>query len=148
MGKMQTQSASTVRVLPIDGPHFTTGRIRQTVAYIYNARCFCGSKCHHNSIENDYCGSKPGLSPPLLILALTLSLTLRMLLNLTLTLLTLLTIRSHRFPVPVRLAIKSNLTSWCDQILSKHALNSANCSIYVQIRAEKVFTWIVVEIIV
>jgi len=32
--------------------------------------------------------------------------------------------RSDRFPVPVRLAVKLNLTSWCDQILSKRALNA------------------------
>jgi len=37
------------------------------------ARCFCGSKCRHNSIKNDYCGGKPGLSPPSLILTLTLN---------------------------------------------------------------------------
>jgi len=35
---------------------------------------FCGGKCCHNSIENDYCGGKPGLSPPPLILTLTLTL--------------------------------------------------------------------------
>jgi len=38
------------------------------------ARCFYSGKCCHNSIENDYCGGKPGLSPPLLILTLTLTL--------------------------------------------------------------------------
>jgi len=38
------------------------------------ARCFCSGKCHHNSIENDYCGGKQGLSLPLLILTLTLNL--------------------------------------------------------------------------
>ena len=54
------------------------------------ARCFCGGKWRHNSIENGYCGSKPGLS--LLPLILTLTLTLRTLLSLTLTLLTLLTV--------------------------------------------------------
>jgi len=55
-----------------------------------DARCFSSGKCRHNSIENDYCGGKPGLSPPSLILTLTL--TLKALLNLTVTLLTLLTL--------------------------------------------------------
>ena len=31
---------------------------------------------------------------------------------------------SDRFPVPVRLAVKSNLTDWCFQNLSKRALNA------------------------
>jgi len=31
---------------------------------------------------------------------------------------------SVRFPVPVRSAVKSNLTDWCFQILSKRALNA------------------------
>jgi len=31
---------------------------------------------------------------------------------------------SDRFPVPVRLAVKSNFTNWCCQNLSKHALNA------------------------
>jgi len=31
---------------------------------------------------------------------------------------------SDRFPVPVRTAVKSNLTAWCDQNLSKRALNA------------------------
>jgi len=34
----------------------------------------CGGKCRHNSIKNDYCGSKPGLSLPPLMLTLTLTL--------------------------------------------------------------------------
>ena len=38
------------------------------------ARCFCSGKCRHNSIEYDFCGVKPCLSPPLLILTLTLTL--------------------------------------------------------------------------
>jgi len=38
------------------------------------ARYFCGGKCRHNSIENDYFGGKPGLSPPPLILTLILTL--------------------------------------------------------------------------
>ena len=29
-----------------------------------------------------------------------------------------------RFPVPARSAVKSNLTDWCFQNLSKHALNA------------------------
>ena len=37
-------------------------------SHFRNAECFCGGICRHNSIENDYCGSKPGLSPPPLIL--------------------------------------------------------------------------------
>jgi len=31
---------------------------------------------------------------------------------------------SDRFPVPVRSAVKSNLTDWCFQNLSKRALNA------------------------
>jgi len=31
---------------------------------------------------------------------------------------------SGRFPVPVRSAVKSNLTAWCYQILSNRALNA------------------------
>jgi len=31
---------------------------------------------------------------------------------------------SDRFPVPVRSAVKSNLTDWCFQKLSKRALNA------------------------
>ena len=31
---------------------------------------------------------------------------------------------SYRFPVPVRSAVKSNLTDWCFQNLSKRALNA------------------------
>jgi len=31
---------------------------------------------------------------------------------------------SDWFPVPVRLAVKSNFTNWCCQNLSKHALNA------------------------
>ena len=31
--------------------------------------------------------------------------------------------RTYRFPVPVRSAIKSNLTAWCNQIVSNRALN-------------------------
>ena len=31
---------------------------------------------------------------------------------------------SNRFPVPVRSAVKSNLTDWCFQNLSKRALNA------------------------
>ena len=31
---------------------------------------------------------------------------------------------SDRFPVPVRSAVKSNLTDWCFQILSKRAVNA------------------------
>jgi len=31
---------------------------------------------------------------------------------------------SDRFPVPVRSAVKSNLTNWCCQNLTKHALNA------------------------
>ena len=31
---------------------------------------------------------------------------------------------SDRFPVPVRLAVKSNFTNWCCQNLSKCALNA------------------------
>jgi len=31
---------------------------------------------------------------------------------------------SDRFPVPVRSAVKSNLTDWCFQNISKHALNA------------------------
>ena len=31
---------------------------------------------------------------------------------------------SDRFPVPVRSAVKSNLTDWCSQNLSKRALNA------------------------
>ena len=31
---------------------------------------------------------------------------------------------SDRFPVPVRSAVKSNLTGWCFQNLSKRALNA------------------------
>ena len=31
---------------------------------------------------------------------------------------------SNRFPVPVRSAVKSNLTNWCFQNLSKRALNA------------------------
>jgi len=60
----------------------------------YDARCICSGKCRHNSIENDYCGGKPGLSPSPLILTLTLTLNpnLRTFLNLTLTLLTRLTL--------------------------------------------------------
>jgi len=38
-----------------------------------DARCFCGGKCRHNSVENDYCGGKPGLSLPSLILTLSLT---------------------------------------------------------------------------
>jgi len=38
------------------------------------ARLFCGCKYRRNSIENDYCGGKPGLSPLPLILTLTLTL--------------------------------------------------------------------------
>jgi len=34
----------------------------------------CGGKCRRNSIENDYCSGKPGLSPLPLILTLTLTL--------------------------------------------------------------------------
>jgi len=34
----------------------------------------CGGKCYHSSIENDYCGGKPGLSPLPLIITLTLTL--------------------------------------------------------------------------
>jgi len=30
---------------------------------------------------------------------------------------------SDRFPVPVRSAVKSNLTNWCNQNLSNRALN-------------------------
>jgi len=41
---------------------------------VQNARCFCGAKCRHNSIKNDYYGGKPGLSPPPQILTLTLTL--------------------------------------------------------------------------
>jgi len=37
------------------------------------ARCFCSGKYRRNSIENDYCGGKPGLSPLPLILTLTLA---------------------------------------------------------------------------
>ena len=33
---------------------------------------------------------------------------------------------SDQFPVPVRSAIKSNLTAWCNQILSNRALNALN----------------------
>ena len=33
-------------------------------------------------------------------------------------------ISSDRFPVPVRSAVKSNLTDWCFQNLSKRALNA------------------------
>ena len=32
---------------------------------------------------------------------------------------------SDRFPVPVRSAVKSNLTDWCFQNLSKRALNAS-----------------------
>jgi len=42
--------------------------------YYLKARLFCGGKYHRNSIENDYCGSKPVLSPLPLILTLTLTL--------------------------------------------------------------------------
>jgi len=38
------------------------------------ARLFCGGKYRRNSIENGYCGGKPGLSPLPLILTLTLTL--------------------------------------------------------------------------
>jgi len=37
------------------------------------ARLFCGGKYRHNSIKNDYCRGKPGLSPLLLMLTLTLN---------------------------------------------------------------------------
>jgi len=36
---------------------------------------------------------------------------------------------SDRFPVPVRSAVKSNLTDWCFQNLSKRALNASQGSI-------------------
>jgi len=31
---------------------------------------------------------------------------------------------TDRFPVPLRTAVKSNITSWCIQNLSRHALNA------------------------
>jgi len=40
--------------------------------HIMHDAFFCGKYCH-NSIENDYCGGKPGLSLLLLVLTLTLT---------------------------------------------------------------------------
>jgi len=36
---------------------------------------------------------------------------------------------SDRFPVPVRSAVKSNLTDWCFQNLAKRALNALTVQI-------------------
>jgi len=48
----------------------------QKVGAIFKAWLFCGGKYRRNSIENDYCGGKPGFSPLPLILTLTITLNL------------------------------------------------------------------------
>jgi len=38
---------------------------------------------------------------------------------------------TYRFPVPVRSAVKSNLTAWCNQIISNRAVNALTQSLQI-----------------